>query len=769
MTDSSAPTPSSPLRAVAAVLGRHWAVFVALWMFLLTGLAIFDDYGAASDEHAHRLHGAATVDYILGGGDGLLGYQDRHHGVAFELPLQFIERALRLEDSREVYLTRHLLIHLFFLTGGLFIYLLTARLFRSKLIALTAMLFFLLHPRLYAHSFMNTKDIPFLSMFAVALFLTHQTFRKDTLWAFALLGAGVGTLMNIRVMGAALVPAILGLRGLDLLTASGPAGRKSAFLSSGVFTLAAGLTLYAAMPYLWGDPLGRFIESLGGAARHPLDAPELFRGSLISSQDVPLGYLPTWFSITTHPVALLLGALGAGALLSAAAAQRFRLFDDTRLRFGLFALGCFIAPVAAAVILGSTLFNGWRHLYFLWAPFSLLAAFGLRWIASRFKQPLLRALVYGMAGAGVASMIISIALLHPHQQVYFNFSEDRVTPDVLSGRYVVDYWNLATFYAHKHLLSEESSVAAVQYRPDGSPRFRTLQRSDRERIRIVHPSLAEFSVRTSRPAPGDDALYVEEAYNNVLVALVRERPQENPFLSVYESALFGEPILRSGFDLYLNDRDLIYVKEPCGMDDLKGAFFLRFYPTDPEDLPNEWQWGGYEEQDFRFLERGALFDGRCVGQIPLPDYPVLNVHSYQYYAYANKLYWEALFPLDAVEHYAAYESAASRIPDVRAAFDLHLDEEARTLTYVKEPCALSDIERRFFAHIRPASVGDLLEDRRLLGFDNLDFKFLTRGVVFDGKCAAILPLPEYEIADVRTGQFVSGEGEVWEATVPFGN
>lgn len=757
----------SPPPAVAAPLRRHWAVLFALGLFLLAGLAVLDDYGTSPDENAHRIHGAAALDYVVGGDDILLGLPDRHHGIAFELPLQFVERALSLDDSRAIYLARHLLIHFSYLTGGLFIYLLTTRLFESRLVALLATLLFLLHPRLYAHSFVNTKDIPFLSMFAVTLFLAHRAFRKDALWAFALLGAGVGALISIRIMGAMLFPAILGMRGLDLLGASVHSERKLALMSSIVFILAAALTVYMASPYSWDSPPTRLGEALAGAVRYPIEVAETFRGAAISSLEVPPDYALTWFSITSPPVALLLGAIGAGALLWRWRSRWARGLANTRLRFGLFITGCFVGPVVGAIILDSTLYNGWRHLYFLWAPFSLLVAFGMRWLASRIAQPFPRALVHGAAGVGAATAAISITLLHPNQYVYFNFSEDRITADRLGERYVLDYWGLAAFGARGHLLSGEPSVATIQYRPDGEPKFRTLAQSDRARIRIAHPALAEFSVRMSRPDPNEDTLYVQETYNNVLAALVREHPEENPFLDVYEMTVSVEPLVRSAFDLYSSDRKLIYVREPCVTDDIEGAFFLRFYPTDPDNLPDDLHRFGYEEVSFRFLSNGALFDGRCVGQIPLPDYPVLNVHSYQYYAYANKLYWDVLFPLDAAEHYAAYASAATRAPDVRAAFDLHLDEEARTLTYVKDPCALSDVERRFFTHIRPVRVDDLPEDRRMLGFDNLDFIFLTRGVVFDGKCAAILPLPEYEVASVRTGQFVSGEDEVWEATVPF--
>ena len=207
----------APLDSVspfASFLARHAAI-VALAVFAVVGVAVLDDYGVAIDEGTQRSNGIASFDYILGDADALPNGVDRFYGVAFELPLIAVERLLRLDDSRSIHLSRRLITHAFFLAGGFFAWLLAYRLFGSRLVALFAMMVFLLHPRLYAHSFFNTKDLPFLSMFAIALYLTHRAFRRDTVLAFALCGVGVGILANIRIMGVILIPAALGMLALN--------------------------------------------------------------------------------------------------------------------------------------------------------------------------------------------------------------------------------------------------------------------------------------------------------------------------------------------------------------------------------------------------------------------------------------------------------------------------------------------------------------------------------------------------------------------------
>ena len=110
---------------------------------------------------------------------------------------------------------------------------------------------------------------------------------------------------------------------------------------------------------------------------------------------------------------------------------------------------------------------------------------------------------------------------------------------------------------------------------------------------------------------------------------------------------------------------------------------------------------------------------------------------------------------------AAYRAAVSGEPAARSRFDVYATD--RALTYVKEPCEPADTEARFFLHLTPLRADDLPEARRSLGSDNRDFDFFPNGTWFDDKCIASVPLPDYPVSSVRTGQFVRGEGGIWSA------
>ena len=743
-------------------LAPHWGALLALLLFLVAGLAALDDYGVSGDEPAQRSQAVATLAHLQGDADALASRgHNKFYGMAFELPLLLVERAFGLQDTREIYLSRHLITHLFFLTGGLFAYLLARRLLNHNALALIAMLTLLLHPRLYAHSFFNSKDVPFLVMFIIALYLAHRAFRRDRVSAFVLLGAGVGLLINLRIMGVVLLAAIPAMRALDLAFAQGWAERKRIVLTTGAFALAGGLTVYVLLPYLWSDPAGRSVEWWTTLSNHPHVATELFGGRIYSSLMFPADYIPVWFSITNPPFVLLLGVIGAATVIAGCVRTPIQALRNTRMRFGLLAVGCFILPVLAVILLDSNVYDGWRQMYFLWAPFSLLAVFGLRWLVSTLGQARPRAAVYGAAGAGLAVTLLSMALIHPNQQVYFNFFVDRATPEYLGAQYTMDHWKVTARQALEWLLDRNPSAPAKVNHSgfDSAVKFnaRILPEAARERVFTATDADA-LTIAYGTAADEERALYALKVYGSTIASLSRRADLR----AAYAAAKTSEPILRSVFAVHHVDGALVYVKEPCSEADATGHFRLWVVPERESDLTGVWARLGYEDRSFRFPGHGAVFDGKCVASVPLPPYPVASVRTGQWPPGAtddDTPLWESGAVLEPDAWRAAHRAAVAGEPLARSVFDLYLGDGA--LVYVKEPCGQADTETRFFLHLVPDRVDDLPEEHRRHGFDNLDFDFFLRGGHFDGKCLARVPLPGYAIASIRTGQFVRGEGEVW--------
>ena len=406
---------------------------------LVVGVAAIDDYGWGIDTGVQRYIAFANLYFMLAPeAYSLPEGPDRFYGVAFEIPLLLAEYAVG-SDARDIILSRYLLTHLLFLAGALCCSLLTYRLFNNRPLAFIALLLFLLHPRLYASSFINSKDLPFLSMFMICLYLTHKAFTKDTLGAFLILGVGVGILVNLRIMGIMLLPAILTMRALDLLPAPRReiSGMAHVAATSCVFIAASTSVYYAVSPFIWTDPLASFTSLLQASSKHPNNPDQIFQGNWVNAMHVPPHFVPTWIAITTPPATLLLMAAGAVVTCAQGLARPLRALQNTNLRFGILLIALLAMPIVAVVLVNATIYDGWRHMYFLYAPMCLLAVTGLHWISAtthKLSGPW-KAGVYFLVGLGMVTTAVEMVLIHPYQTSYFNFLVDRQTPEHLRSQY----------------------------------------------------------------------------------------------------------------------------------------------------------------------------------------------------------------------------------------------------------------------------------------------------------------------------------------------
>ena len=101
-------------------------------------------------------------------------------------------------------------------------------------------------------------------------------------------------------------------------------------------------------------------------------------------------------------------------------------------------------------------------------------------------------------------------------------------------------------------------------------------------------------------------------------------------ISEYRSIASTEPVARSEFDLYIRGGKLYYVKGPCGGADTTARFFLHIVPEYIDDLPEDRRQYGFDNLDFGFAARGALFDGKCMAAVDLPQYGIARIVTGQF-------------------------------------------------------------------------------------------------------------------------------------------
>lgn len=226
-------------------------------------------------------------------------------------------------------------------------------------------------------------------------------------------------------------------------------------------------------------------------------------------------------------------------------------------------------------------------------------------------------------------------------------------------------------------------------------------------------------------------------------------------------AISESPVAHSNFDIRLKDNVLSYVKAPCVSSDVAGRFILNVVPEDVGSLREHDRVNGFDNIDFDFDLHGAMFDDICFATVELPEYRISSIETGQWDSSGEDKIWLTTFPFDLDSYRVEYETVSSSgEPLIRSRFDVYLSGDM--LFYVRESCLPSDISDRFFLHTVPLNVDDLPDERKEYGFDNLDFDFGVRGATFDGVCFAKVELPAYEISRIRTGQWIRGEGNIWE-------
>ena len=274
-------------------------------------------------------------------------------------------------------------------------------------------------------------------------------------------------------------------------------------------------------------------------------------------------------------------------------------------------------------------------------------------------------------------------------------------------------------------------------------------------VQIPLPDYPIAALRTGQYLPWQAPLWSVE----LIVPADREQLRAD-----YAALAAAEPVVRDYFDLYVLDSRLLYFRETCAAADTAAAFFLHIIPEDVTDLPADRQAAGFAHSGFAFDQQGSRFDGKCLAAVPLPDYPLKEIRTGQHIPGQGDLWSvELIAAPDPEQLRADYAALSNMQPAARDYFDLYLMDNR--LLYRRESCAAADTAANFFLHIVPEDVADLPADRQAAGFAHAGFAFVRQGGHFDGKCLASVTLPGYPIKEMRAGQHIPGQGDLWSVTM----
>jgi hypothetical protein len=491
------------------------AFFAAL---LVLGLCIYKDYGLSWDEEMSRVgNGYLNYTYIrTGDARPLLEGSEKYHGPAFEILLVVLEKLVNHGDVRKIYFLRHLVTFLTFYAAVFVFYRLLRERFGSRGLGLCGAAFLVLSPRIFADAFYNSKDLVFLSCYVLTLYTLLRFHRKMTYGSAAAHALACGFLIGVRILGVVLPVLSLALAAAAWTVDRWTGGRRVRPLCVLAYVvLLVGFTVLF-WPVLWLGPVQHFANAFVEMRRYHWDGVMLYCGAMVRAGALPWHYLPVWMAVTTPIVYTFFFFLGLACLLGSVV--RRPLCFSPRRQADVVVLLALVLPLAAVIGLHSVVYNGWRHMYFVYPPFLYVAVLGLAATDAGVRRlgrwlPLARPLWIAATLLAVAATGVVMVRDHPYQNVYFNRLAGRDLRESCR-RFDVDYWGLSYRRGLEYLLEHDPrpviAVAVDEY--PGQLNQQMLPPRQRNRLRYTTADAADYWLTTFRRRRREDYVPGQEFF-----------------------------------------------------------------------------------------------------------------------------------------------------------------------------------------------------------------------------------------------------------------
>lgn len=477
-------------------------------IYLVVGILIYKDYGISSDEPTERTTTLVNVKYVLetfglDKADGIAvpeleEYSDKYYGTILQIPT-FVLETMNL-SLRAIYHGRHLYTFLICFIGYIFFFFLCKKMFKSDILGLLGAMMVALYPRFFAEQFYNIKDMIFAAVFMVSMYFFFRVIESDFKLKWLLIFSIVSAVStNVRIVGIIFLILIIGYIVIDMifgkLSDKYCARCKHPFYSGIIISLTYFASFIVMLPFTWKNPLVRVAEVFIKFSKFDnWNSTIVFMGQILSKDNLPWYYIPVWLLISV-PVwyiflFILASIFGIITLVGIVKDKKLEtiLIVFSKYKYVLWSSLLVLIPWLGIVLFHSTVYNAWRHCYFMLPPIVLLILFGVQYIVTKWQKlykPVALVII-----AGMSLQLFWICNNHPYQMVYFNNIGKYFAAD-----FDRDYWHMATLSSVRYIESiDDSDIITID--TSGNDYY-LLMLNDGEQERIQ---------------PSDDPMYYIESY-----------------------------------------------------------------------------------------------------------------------------------------------------------------------------------------------------------------------------------------------------------------
>jgi hypothetical protein len=183
-----------------------------------------------------------------------------------------------------------------------------------------------------------------------------------------------------------------------------------------------------------------------------------------------------------------------------------KLYSNDRERQDFLFILLFVVPLAAVIVLNSALYDGWRHLYFIYAPFLLIAMtgaarlLGLMEEARSGRERRAALFIAAVIALGIISTPYQMIRYHPFQNVYFN----TLAGNNVGQIFELDYWGLSFRKGLEYIVkSDKRPIIGLLANPITPMRNNSvfLEKGDIKRLRHADINQANYFLTNYRWHP----------------------------------------------------------------------------------------------------------------------------------------------------------------------------------------------------------------------------------------------------------------------------
>ena len=462
-------------------------VFFFFCAFILVGYSIYKDYGISADEETDYKRGKISYDLFMGGQRAAFTKTCAPlKDVCYYPPLfsMVLYGYAPGGDSQALYWRRHQLTFAFFAFSVFIFFLIGKKIFKDWKIGLLGALFLIISPRIFANSFYNPKDIPFLSAYVISIYTMLLFLEKKNIFTAILHGIGIGIACSIRTPGLVIIPITAFFYFFDLYLSK---DKWKSYLKAGMLLLAcvgiAGGLVVWFTPLLYAHTIENYLKAFNIFKQYPWNNFQLYMGQNIKGS-IPWHYSIVWFAISS-PV-LYLALFLVGGITLAVQTLRSRLREHFQSMRDLYLAGaCGILPIVVVIVEKSTLNTGNRQMYFVYPALLLISLYGFKLLVDKLRQKTLHWQLWMIIIliAGLAYPVYFMVRYHPYEYTYTNFLAG-TKMSIVKQNFGLDTWGVSVMDGLKYIARTDPRPKITVQVVDNFPRGRFLLPVD-DRNRLV--------------------------------------------------------------------------------------------------------------------------------------------------------------------------------------------------------------------------------------------------------------------------------------------